>query len=270
MFAKLAQPLYDLLRKDVEWDWPGLKNIYREAFNLIKARFSEFPFLRMADIERPFLLKPDACKTAVGYILGQHDDSNVEYMVETDSRVLTPAEQLYSIYELEMLAYIFGITKCRQYLDGVHFTCLTDHEALTWFDSIRHLLTKHRLRWYLTAQCFDCTFIHRPGVLHTDADAVSRIYSHTPTPAIMPLPTKENPFKFKKSFLDSNKELDFLKPFCEIDHVQKMGRQLVLLERISQTTDPWEDINLFKYIKSGYHEKILSARKTRQKNTVCV
>ena len=82
-------------------------------------------------------------------------------------------------------------------MDGVHFTCLTDYEALTWFDSIRHFFTKHRLRWYLTAQCFDCTFIHRPGVLHTDADAVSRIYSHTPTPAIMSLPIKENPFIFK-------------------------------------------------------------------------
>ena len=43
-----------------------------------------------------------------------------------------------------------------------------------------------------------------------------------------------------------------------------MGKQLPLLERIPQTTDPWEDINLFKYIKSGYHVKILSARKMRR------
>ena len=118
VFAKLAQPLYDLLRKDVEWGLPGIEGIYERSFNLIKARFSEFPFLRIADIERPFILKPDACKTAIGNILSQHDNSNVEYMVETDSRVLTPTERLYSIYELEMLAYIFGLTKCRQYLDG--------------------------------------------------------------------------------------------------------------------------------------------------------
>ena len=87
MFAKLAQPLYDLLRKDVEWGLPGIEGIYERSFNLIKARFSEFPFLRIADIERPFILKPDACKTAIGNILSQHDNSNVEYMVETVSRV---------------------------------------------------------------------------------------------------------------------------------------------------------------------------------------
>ena len=74
----------------------------------------------------------------------------------------------------------------------------------------------------------------------------------------MSLPHKESPFKFKNLTVNSNKHLDFLKPFCEIEYIQNMGHQLSLLERISHTTDPWEDINLFKYIKSGYHEKILS------------
>ena len=51
-----------------------------------------------------------------------------------------------------------------------------DHEALTWFDSIRHLLTKHGcIRWFLTTQCLDCKFIHTPDVLHTDADACIQI-----------------------------------------------------------------------------------------------
>ena len=109
-----------------------------------------------------------------------------------------------------------------------------------------------------------CEFIHRPRVLHTDAGAVSRIYSHTPITARRSVPTKEIPFTIKKLTLNSNKELDFLKPFWKINPVQKMGKQLPLLERIPQTTDPWEDINLFKYIKSGYHVKILSARKMRR------
>jgi hypothetical protein len=51
MFAKIAHPLYDLLRKDVVWDRPGLEGIYLRSFKLIKARFREFPFLKMADIE---------------------------------------------------------------------------------------------------------------------------------------------------------------------------------------------------------------------------
>ena len=106
-------------------------------------------------------------------------------------------------------------------------------------DSIRHLLTKHRFQGYLRAQSFHGEFIHRPRVLHTDAGAVSRIYSHTPTTARRSVTTKENPFTIKKLTLNSNKELDFLKPFWKINPVQKMGKQLPLLERIPQTNDPW-------------------------------
>ena len=64
----------------------------------------------MADLKRPFILKPDVCTVSVGYILTQKDDSKVKYMVECNSRVLTPTERLYSIYELEMLAYKYGAT----------------------------------------------------------------------------------------------------------------------------------------------------------------
>jgi hypothetical protein len=67
MFAKISHPLYDLLRKDVAWDWPGLEGIFFCSFKLIKARFREFPFLRMADIERPFILKPDAKRLLVTF-----------------------------------------------------------------------------------------------------------------------------------------------------------------------------------------------------------
>ena len=49
---------------------------------------------------------------------------------------------------------------------------------IIWFDSIKHISSKHRLRWYLTAQAFDCTFVIRPGILHSDADAESRGLTH--------------------------------------------------------------------------------------------
>ena len=169
-------------------------------------------------------------------------------MVECNSRTLKTSEFLYSIYELEMLAYIYGVTSCRQYLDGVHFTCITDHEALIWFDSIRHLLSKHRLRWYLTAQCFDCTFIHRPGSLHSDADAVSRVFSHqTPSKDIV-LPIEENPFKFIPN------QLNILNtPTNGSKFNDMMARQLSLLDISNKSLDPWEDDGLMNFIKTGKH-----------------
>jgi hypothetical protein len=70
----------------------------------------------------------------------------------------------------------------------------------------------------------------------------------------------------RKTHLNSKikKNIFIFLPLSELDHVQKIGKQLNILERISNTTDPWEDINLFKYIKSSYHENILSGRKIRR------
>ena len=265
MFARYAAPLYELLRKGVVWDWTMIRD---EAFNAIKAKFKEFPFLRLPDLERPFILKPDACFVAVGYILAQKDDFGVEYMVEADSRLLTVSETVFNIYELEMLAYIFGAVKCRQYLDGRHFTCLTDHEALTWFDSIRHALSKHRLRWYLTAQAFDCTFVHRPGVLHSDADAVSRVWSHDISPDKFYLTKKDADFSFSSRFEGQNKQFNFLskadvepEPMklrilstpSKAEFNDMIARQMALLEKFSSSVDPWEDKNLLNYIRTGRH-----------------
>jgi hypothetical protein len=270
MFAKIAAPLYELLKKDYAWE---LSPERLEAFNSIKTEFGKYPCLRLADLNRPFIVKPDGCGVAIGYILAQIDDNKVEYMVEADSRVLTPAERTYSIYEIEMLAYIFAIVKCRQYLDGVHFTCYTDHEALIWFDSIRHILSKHRLRWYLTAQGFNCTFKHRPGILHSDADAVSRVLTHDLDRNTANLPISETAFSFKSNCAPRDNSLAILDAGdkevssnslvsmklricsspCEIEFKEMVARQLSLLDRSAKSIDPWEDNNLLKFIQTGRH-----------------
>ena len=54
------------------------------AFNEIKVEFRKFICLRIAILGRPFIVKPDGCGVAIGYILAQKDENRIEYMIETD------------------------------------------------------------------------------------------------------------------------------------------------------------------------------------------
>ena len=53
---------------------------------------------------------------------------------------------------------------------------ITDHSALKWLDSM-HL--KGRLeRWVMELQEFQFSVVHKPGKLHSNADALSRLVAH--------------------------------------------------------------------------------------------
>ena len=55
-----------------------------------------------------------------------------------------------------------------------------DHSALKWLDSV-HL--EGRLEWWVTElQEFQFSVVHKPGKLHSNADALSRLVAHDQSP----------------------------------------------------------------------------------------
>lgn len=87
--------------------------------------------LRQPDFKRPFILNTDASGYALGAVLAQKDDDNLEYVCAYASRTLKGAECHYGITDKECLAIIWAIKYFRVYLQGTKFTILTDHAALT-------------------------------------------------------------------------------------------------------------------------------------------
>ena len=69
-FAHLAQPLNNLLKKDIKFEWDQECQI---AFALLKQKFSKEPVLMMPDPTRPFQIKTDALKYASEAVLTQLD-----------------------------------------------------------------------------------------------------------------------------------------------------------------------------------------------------
>ena len=68
----------------------------------------------------------------------------------------------------------------RDYLEGYHFTILTDHQSLKWLDCIENP-SGHLARWAMELSQWDYKIQYRRGAENTVADALSR----------QPLPTCE-------------------------------------------------------------------------------
>ena len=69
-YAKICEPLYALLRKDVKFIW---ETEQEKAFNNFKEILISEPILRQPDFRKKFFLHTDASGYAMGAILSQTD-----------------------------------------------------------------------------------------------------------------------------------------------------------------------------------------------------
>lgn len=168
-FAKIAAPLHKLLKKQQKWWWTGEQD---GAFERIKEMLTRAPVLTCPDFSKPFTLQTDASAEGVGAALLQFTDGG-DQVIAYASRTLTATERKYSVTEKECLAIVWGIEKMRPYLEGYHFTVVTDHQSLKWLTALKN--PSGRLaRWCMYLQQFDFEVKYRRGVLNKVADALSR------------------------------------------------------------------------------------------------
>jgi len=75
--------------------------------------------------------------------------------------------------EGECYALIWGIMHFRQYLHRNHFILRTNHKPLEWLATVSDAHGR-RGRWVDMLQDFNFKIIHRPGLRHTNVDALNR------------------------------------------------------------------------------------------------
>mmetsp|Transcript_8488 Transcript_8488/g.11210 ORF Transcript_8488/g.11210 Transcript_8488/m.11210 type:complete len:116 (+) Transcript_8488:299-646(+) len=89
------------------------------------------------------------------------------------SKTLNKHQMNYSVTEKECLAVVWAVDQFRAMLPGKRFVLETDHSPL------RQLLTTKDpsgriARWVLKLQEYDIEVKYRPGVIHQNADYMSR------------------------------------------------------------------------------------------------
>ena len=171
-YGKIAAPLTDLTKKDVEFEWTSQAD---EAFRQIKGEITKEPILRDADPEKAFEVETDASDYALGGQLGQRDADGQLHPIAFYSKKLHGPELNYQIHDKELMAIIEACKEWRHYLSGTkhQVTVYTDHKNLTYFMTTKEL-NKRQIRWAEFLSEFDLKIIYRKGSENGRADALSR------------------------------------------------------------------------------------------------
>lgn len=143
-----------------------------DAFRQIKQALVSAPILSSPDFSKPFYIQCDASNVGLGVMLTQRNGDN-ELVVAFASRSLTEVEKKYSVTEKECLSVLFGLDKFRPFIDGVHFTVITDHYSLLWLSNLKNP-TGRLARWAMRLSQYDMEIVHRKGALNVIPDALSR------------------------------------------------------------------------------------------------
>ena len=169
-FASIASPLHKLTEKPkTNFQWTSQ---CQEAFNCLKTHLISPPVFALPDWSQPFLLDTDASDTGIGGVLSQVQDGR-ERVIAYASRSLTKAERNYCVTRRELLAVVTFLQHFRPYLLGAPFTVRTDHGALAWIQKFKEP-EGQIARWVQNLK-YQFSIIHRPGLSHNNADALSRI-----------------------------------------------------------------------------------------------
>ena len=143
-FAKLAEPLHRLTRKEVDFVWSPE---CQEVFTTLKKKLTESPILAYPAFDKESVLETDASIKGLGAVLSQRQDDNRLHPIAYASRALNNAQKNYGITELETLAVVWSITHFHPYLYGHSVTILTDHSAVKSVLGAPTLSGKHA-RWW--------------------------------------------------------------------------------------------------------------------------
>ncbi|KAG5897528.1 hypothetical protein JTB14_004303 [Gonioctena quinquepunctata] len=128
------------------------------------------------NFDLPFIVQTDASAYGIGAVLTQNRPDVGERVVSYLSRSLTKQERKFFTTERECSAVIWSIEKLRPYIEGTHFTIVTDHWSLCWLNNLKDP-TRRLGRWSLKLQQYSFDLVHSKGKENVVPDMLSRTVS---------------------------------------------------------------------------------------------
>jgi len=168
-FAAIAEPLSRLTKKNAPFTWTDET---QQSFERLKQVLLEADTLAYPYPDLPCILDTDASDIAVGAVLSQMVNG-VESPIAFFSKVLGPTQKSYCTTRRELLAVILALQHYRHYLIGAKVILRTDHHSIKWLKTFKRP-EGMMARWVETMAEYDIEIQHRPGRLHSNADALSR------------------------------------------------------------------------------------------------
>jgi len=190
-FAKVAKPLNKLVSSSLPKKLCPPTMEEQEAFDRLREQLRNPPILALPRREGKYIIDVDASYDQLGCALLQQQPAGEYHPVGYFSRELEPAEQSYTVTEIEGLGVVWEITSLRPYVEGTRFLVRCDHKALKWILTTTACTNNRLNRWRIRLAEFDYDVEYKPGRQHAIADALSRMPTEgldtTPIPDAIPV-----------------------------------------------------------------------------------
>ena len=131
-FAKIAAPLYALVRKEQKQKWEKKQ---KEVFEKLKVVFTTEPILAIPNIDKEMRVEADISDYATGRVLSIKCEDRKWRPVAFISKSLNTTKRNYEIQDKEILAVIRYLEVQRHYLEEVklEFEIWMDYKNLQYF-----------------------------------------------------------------------------------------------------------------------------------------
>ena len=172
--AAVARPLHELTKKNVKFKWTPKEN---RSFEDLKTALASAEVMAYPRRNGMFILDTDASNYACGAVLSQVQvdgtGQQVERPIAYASKKFDGREAFYCARRREMLAIIKFVKHFNVYLKGPTFMIRTDHASLRYIRTVTDL-TAQFFRWIMFLEEYSYKIEIRKGVLHANADGMSR------------------------------------------------------------------------------------------------
>jgi hypothetical protein len=128
-YAQITTPMEKLLKKEAKFQW---NEDCQKGLDTLKQKLVTTLILIFLDWDKEFHVHVDASSIALGAVLSQPREGDIDHPIVFASRKFSIVEKNYTTTEREGLAMIYVLQKFRHYLLGSHFNMYTNHSALKY------------------------------------------------------------------------------------------------------------------------------------------
>jgi hypothetical protein len=147
-YAQITTPMENILKKDCQFSWT---EECQQSFDTLKQKMVTVPILVFRDWSKEFHVHVDASSIALGVVLTQPGEGDIDHPLSFSSRKLSTTEINYTTTEREGLTMVYALQKFLHYLLGGHFKMFTDHSVLKYLVN-KPVLGGRICRWLLLFQ----------------------------------------------------------------------------------------------------------------------
>jgi hypothetical protein len=173
-YMQITTPMEKLLKNEAKFKW---NEDCHKSLDTLKQKLVTTMILIFMYWNKEFHVHVEASSIALGTVLSQLGEGDIDHPIAFASRKLSTIEKNYTTTEREGLEMVYALQKFKHYLLGSHFKMYIDHSVLKYLVNKLVLGGGRICRWLLLFQEYEFEVVVKPGKMNAGPDHLSCILS---------------------------------------------------------------------------------------------